>query len=443
MKQTRYIFIFLLFLSLIGCFRMPEAYRDIADIRNIPQDHAHFIDPDVILLTEYLQKEMNAKYDRLYFGPWHLEKTDLDVEVIKRPFEKYAFKPGFGENKRRHDASWANELLILADLDHYPNAGFNAITTNNTDLRTLPTCKPIFSHAGGYPFDRLQKSLIAVNTPLYITHMTLDKAWFFAETPHACGWIASRDVAAVSSEFIEQWERKRYTVVIRDKTSLYDEQGHFLCHAPLGAMFPAVGDTGDAFIILFASADLDRIAVIRKITITKDAASYKPLPMTGANMIRVADELIKENYGWGGMYKNRDCSAMLKDLYAPFGIWLSRHSSDQAKRDGFFIDLSAMSAEEKKRSILEQGIPYLTLLWMRGHIMLYIGRHLGEPLVFHNFWSVRTEDFLGRPERQIVGHAAITTLHPGRELRNASSPKGDYLPAIQGMTLLSVPFESE
>ena len=84
------------------------------------------------------------------------------------------------------------------------------------------------------------------------------------------------------------------------------------------------------------------------------------------NAVKIANELIDEPYGWGGLYGNRDCSAMTRDFFAPFGIWLPRHSEDQAKKVGTYIDLQNLEPEQKEKIILEQGIPYLSLLWRKG-----------------------------------------------------------------------------
>jgi hypothetical protein len=93
--------------------------------------------------------------------------------------------------------------------------------------------------------------------------------------------------------------------------------------------------------------------------------------------------------------------------------------------------------------ILKQGIPYLTLIWRRGHIMLYIGSYQGKALIFHNLWGIRTRDLLGREGRRIVGHAAITTLNPGSELNTSDTPGSDYLKGILGMTVLLSPKNPE
>jgi hypothetical protein len=58
-------------------------------------------------------------------------------------------------------------------------------------------------------------------------------------------------------------------------------------------------------------------------------------------------------------------------------------------------------------------------------------------------WGVRTKDFLGRETKKIVGHAAITTLHPGIEFPDGDNPGMGYLDGILGMTLLIKPENPE
>jgi len=423
----------LLIILLSACTHMPETIRDIHDI---PQDHTQYITADYLFMSEEDQKISDAKYNILFFSPWHRTKPVRSLESVRKSFHAFELNPGYGENKRKHDVSWVPGLLDNADLGHYPNAGFPGITLYNADLRVLPTHKPVFRSAGGYPFDRLQESLIAANTPVYISHISRDRAWFLVETPYAHGWIDVRHILRVDENFMQKWQNGSYAVIIKDEIPVYDDQSHFLFKAPLGALFPAIGETDHAIRVLHASTDVDRKAVVKESLITKDAIAIKPLSMTGANMARVANRLMMEPYGWGGLYENRDCSSMLKDFFAPFGIWLSRHSSDQAKRDGHFIDLASLSPEEKKKTILRQGIPYMTLLWMKGHIMLYIGQYRGEPIVFHNFWGVTTTNFWGIRDRLIVGHAAITTLRPARVFPYASPGENNFLQNVIGMTLI-------
>jgi hypothetical protein len=71
--------------------------------------------------------------------------------------------------------------------------------------------------------------------------------------------------------------------------------------------------------------------------------------------------------------------------------------------------------------------------------MLYIGVHQGKPIIFHNFWSIKTRDADGKRGKIVVGRAAVTTLHPGRELQNLDLPRAGLLSGLEGMVFLGEP----
>ena len=81
-------------------------------------------------------------------------------------------------------------------------------------------------------------------------------------------------------------------------------------------------------------------------------------------------------------------------------------------------------------------MPFYSLLWLKGHIGLYLGTDpaSGEPLLLHNIWGVRTRDEEGREGRAVIGRLVITSLAPGEE--RADVETGRFLRAVQGMTLL-------
>jgi hypothetical protein len=432
-------FIFLLW----GCFSSHETIRDI---RELNQDHSFYLGtmaPGILTLDPEEQKRMDRNYNSLFFSPWHREKPSCSLADVSVEFEKYSQNRGYGENGRKHTRKWMKKLTDNARLSHYPGMGFSAITIRHSNLRALPTNRPHFNAfkrgGGGYPFDNFQVSSVVVNTPIFISHITRDKAWVLAETGYYFGWMPAKDVALADDDFMKRWESDQYAVVIKDKTPLYSAEGLFLFKAPLGAIFPKVRDDEGGMDILVAVANENRKALIKGIAVSKSSVASKPLKLTAMNMAGITNELVNEPYGWGGLHGNRDCSAMVRDIFAPFGIWLPRNSAQQAQQGGTFIDLSGLAPEEKEKAIVTQGIPYLTLLWRRGHIMLYIGAHQGEPLVFHNMWGISTKSLLGRKGKVIVGHAAITTLHPGRELLSYDLASADLTTNIIGMTLLVKP----
>ncbi|MDO8721594.1 MAG: NlpC/P60 family N-terminal domain-containing protein [Syntrophales bacterium] len=435
----RIFFVLIAVLILSGFTAIPE----IKDLRDISQDHRTFTErqtEEFSRLDPELQKKSDIFHNEMFFSPWHQERSRYTVDEVQREFDKYGKDRGYGRNGKKHSRSWIRELIANARLEHYPQERFPAITLQNTDLRVLPTSDAHLSNPRNcaFPFDNMQNSGVAANTPVFVSHVSGDKKWVLAETHYAMGWIPARHIALVDADFIKQWESAAYATIIKDKTSIRGEDGKVLFNAPLGSFFPKTGEDAKTMQILIATADKRGMAVTEKVVLSRETAAAKPLKLTADNMAKVANELMNAPYGWGGLDQRRDCSSTLMDMFAPFGIWLPRNSGHQATMTGALINLKSLSPEEKEKMILKQGIPYFTLIWLKGHIMLYIGERDGHPLVFHNFWSVKTRDMRGKTGKMIVGKAAITTLYPGRELRQDRS-HATPLSHILGMTLIWPP----
>jgi len=428
--------------SLTGCIRTPETIKDIS---TLPQDHVFYrsdLNNPRNIIAPATQSFLNEDYNIIYFSVWH-QKEPLHArpERVTADFKKFSCKTGYGENKKRHTGAWLKKLRQNAALSQYPNARYPAITTRAVDLRILPTQQPHFSspdgESNGWPFDNLQRSSVAANAPLFICHISADKAWALVETDFAFGWIPAQDFAVVDDSFIKKWETGSYAVIIKDKITVSGEKDNFLLKASLGHIFPLAGETAAKRELLVAVSDENNRAVIKKGFIDRDAAAVKPLSFNSLNAVKIANELLGEPYGWGGLYGNRDCSSLTRDFFALFGVWLPRHSQDQVKEVGSYINLAELSPEEKEKTILARGIPYLTLIWRKGHIMLYIGEKEGRALVFHNIWGIKIRDLQGKKGRKIIGQAVITTLQPGQELKSLDAGGGDLRSNISGMSILA------
>ena len=433
-----------LFILLAGCLKQVETIRDVSDLR---QDHASYLSDTVKtkdILAAETQLLMDEDYNIIYFSVWHQRQPFHALpERVSLDFKKFSISLGYGENKIKHSKTWIKKLQQNAFLENYPNALYFAITTRNTNLRVLPAQGQHFNSPEGdsssWPFDNLQRSSVAANTPVFVCHISADKAWALVETCYTFGWIPIEDCARVDTDFIKTWESGRYAVITRDQTSILDDGGNFILRTSLGYIFPLVKEMPDKLEILVAATDKNTNAVIKRGFVHREMSAVKPLRFNYANATKIADELIGETYGWGGLYGNRDCSSMTRDFFAPFGIWLPRHSEDQVKEVGNYIELQGLTPEQKEKIILEKGIPYLTLLWRKGHVMLYIGEQDGRALIFHNIWGIKTTDLCGREGRKIIGQAVITTLRLGYELSCIDQQEGYLLNRIYSMNVL-VPY---
>ena len=434
----------LLFLQLWGGIAGGAVIRDLTDLS---QDPLSYVDPngaDVPLLPQPDQARLNAESDVQYFAPWHRTEPHHTPALASWGFREFNGKPGFGKDGRPHPPDWIRKLAVNAHLNDYPQGIFPAVTVNRTDFRHLPTRETHSSSpigpGKGHPFDNLQASSAPAGMPVLVTLVSRDRKWFLTETNHLLGWVSMTDIAAVDPQFMRTWENGSYVTIVRDKTPVRDART-VLFRAPLGAVFPKAGEDAGSTWIWTAARDARGKALLRKASVAKEAAADKPLLFTPRNVARLAREMAGEPYGWGGLGGRRDCSALIRDLFAPFGLWLPRNSSEQAVA-GRFTSFHNLSAEEKEALIVRTGVPWRTLLWTPGHIMLYIGIHQGKPLIFHNFWSIRTQNADGKKGRVIVGRAAVTTLHPGSELRNLDTPRADRLYGLEGMVLLGEPAEN-
>ena len=436
-RMLRMAVIALLFV--LGACSGPESIRDLRILDQNPAAHLDPIDSDRPIMDAQSQMIASKAFQDRLLAPWRRQAPEYSKSFPEQKLLEFGRNPGYGENRRPHDVAWIRDIAQNADMDAYPNACFPAITIRNTDIRALPTHKPHFtsfqSPGQGYPFDNLQESAMAANTPVFVSHVSRDGAWVLTESHYCLGWIPAADIARADEAFMRSWQGEIYVCMVKDEIPIRDESGAFRFKAPLGSLFPLIAATDAGYKIRIAVPDENRRAVIRPATVEASAACVQPMKMTAANVARVAKELSGEPYGWGGILMNRDCSAMIRDLFAPFGVWLPRNSSEQAEQ-GRLVDLRNLPEAEKKTRILTDGVPFATLLWFRGHIMLYIGGFGNEPLVFHNVWGVSTKSLFGKSDRAVIGRASVTTLAPGRERRDFDRKKGTLLRRVERMIFL-------
>lgn len=107
------------------------------------------------------------------------------------------------------------------------------------------------------------------------------------------------------------------------------------------------------------------------------------------NIIKQSFKLLGNLYGWSDLYDTRDCSSFAADIYKTFGFDLPRNSSKQASVKNI-VDVSKMNIEEKKEYIMSQRAG--TLLYMPGHVMMYLGNYNNKPYIIHAAYSSRNQN---------------------------------------------------
>ncbi|MFM0328316.1 SH3 domain-containing protein [Paraburkholderia strydomiana] len=375
---------------------------------------------------------------------------------------------GYGENFRPHDKAWIDAIARNMNVAQFTEAPVyqpsrRAIATTNLMVRELPTSDPSFySHrlAGeGYPFDNLQISAVRPGTPLYVLGTSVDDAWRYVQTPDVQGWVRSDGVGMASERFVDTWRAataKSLGAVISASAPVRDSRGVFRFDAPAGTLLPliarssvnagrgvntraaadgsasgagaandssvdanagtnvsepgAVADTPAPHQVLVPARDAEGDALVRTAELTDEQIAPMPLAATPRHLATLMKALIGRPYGWGNSGLYNDCSSELQSIFAAFGVWLPRHSSTQMSA-GRMIDLSASTPGQRLDYLVQHGVPLRTLIYIGGHVMLYIGNTTRNgvtvPVVYQDVWGLRPPD---NSRRAVIGGSVILPL---------------------------------
>ncbi len=425
--SVKLMFSFLIFVTVLVCSasgkqpadsQIPVDY-EIEDVRNLPQDIRTYASsyPDNFL-GDTCQASFLLEFKRKYYAPWTSSDCISDISESVATMKDHAQKDWYGENKRRVPRNVLEELLVNCDLEHLPSMRRLAVATAATDLRVLPSTKPFFENADDFPFDALQNTALKLNEPIKVLHVSRDGLWVFVETAGVNGWVQSRDVAYIGKKLTKKWMRKTQIVIVKDFALIHDKSGFVAQKVKLGTICPIDGEDGHAYEISVAVNSGKHNARVVKAKVSKESARRFPLKFNRESIALVGNELINKPYGWGEMFQDRDCSSMIRDFYLPFGIWLPRGSLNQIN-SGRNISLTGLGGSEKERLIKEKGVPFLTLVYLKGHIMLYVGSANDKALMFHDIWGVTVRNGKGSEFKQVIGKSIVSTLTPGSELHLA------------------------
>ncbi|MEA1879618.1 MAG: SH3 domain-containing protein [Campylobacterota bacterium] len=391
--------------------KMPK--NSVGDMRNIPQDPA-FYAKQIKSFSKAKQKELDVAYNKKYFKPW----DDTRIAIPKKDFgwetRFVTKKPIYRSTGKRISSSIYKGWIYNANMKALNSIRQKAITVRRTNVKALPTTNTFYRDprrvGEGFPFDYNQNSAHHINVPLFVSHYSRDGKWAFVKGSYAFGWVLKKDIAITDSKFRKKFRNGKYAITIKDNLRLYNGTAH-VSLVKLGALFPIAKDKQHYLTAQrskWGHAQLTKVSVVNKKHIAK-----KPLAFTSKNVAKIAKEFYGEPYGWGGRNECRDCSATTRDFLAPFGIFLRRNSSKQAK-DGKATSIKGLKKSTKKRKIIAKAEPFRSLLYVPGHVVLYLGEYKGEPVIMHTYWGMRKTD----GTKLITGRTIITTTEPGKERRD-------------------------
>ena len=365
------------------------------------------------------QKELKKQYLKRYFSVW---EDNFHAPKKNAMFWAIYEKNGFDESKKPINADFFKALVESMNINSYPSLRKKAIMVKTANIRALPTIKPRFSKIDGYPFDRWQNSLIFAYTPIIVLHSTKNKEWLLVQSSFVSGWVKADEVAFMSDSQVREMKGGEFVLPMSDKIPLH-HNGAFLQNARVGMLLLRESKKGESTKIIAYKRDMNGNAVKIRVDFDKKQFAPFPLPFSEANIAQMIERVGAENYGWGGMYENRDCSSFIRDIFTNVGIWLPRNSKAQVewgkRKNGGYMELPDDN-DEKIATLLAHAKPFRTIIWLKGHIMLYIGAIAGNPIVAHQVWGIS-----GGGEVEIFSSVSITTLTPKIDFDSVNIVKND------------------
>ncbi len=308
------------------------------------------------------------------------------------------------------------------------------LITAAADQRLLPTPAPLYKEAGDIDFDRLQNNGLDIGTAVAILHQSIDGQWFWVKGPASDGWVRADQTALCRQEILEDIKKTPFVTVIRAKASLYRDRAmtRYAGFVRMGTRFKLldISQPDCAAVMLpfrLKSGQLEmQTGYLKAGEIVRGS-----LPYTRRHIIEQAFEMLNVPYGWGGSHGNQDCSQFIQSVFSTVGIQLPRNSAAQARvgRDLVTFD-TPLPEHERRASVISSGLPAASLLYMKGHIMLYLGNVMDKPYVIHDLWGYRDSGIWGDRIR-VTNRVVITGLELGRGTGRGSLLK--LLKSVRGM----------
>ena len=290
------------------------------------------------------------------------------------------------------------------------------VAVHRTELLAFPTDIPIWDDPRDPDFDYRYLVGVRVNEPLVITSVSADGNYYLAKSICASGWVPAEDVAICKdkAEWLAAWDLapEDTLVVYGDKvyteTSLYSPETSRLLLTMGTAL--ELSPVEDPNVLIDNRAPYQNYVVWvpirqedgsyrKKQTLISEHAKVREgyLPLTEANIAKVALGALGNTYGWGGSLQAEDCSAYIRNIYKCFGLELARNTTWQAAMPMAKVDLRDMCQEERLEVL--QALPLGTVLYFSGHEMLYLGRDNRKDYVLSAVSKIRIPDSAATTQR--------------------------------------------
>jgi len=369
--------------------------------------------PDDIIMTEkeikrfndntaHKQQRLNYFYDvpKIYGSSWIKEK-------ILKSFNSIKISASYFADGYKIPKNFYNEIKNEMNLNVFYKKSTTtryALTVNYTNQKIIPTELSLLKKTSQIHFDRNQNSALDIATPIAVLHTSKDGSWHYGIGPTSSGWVRSKDIAfGDREEILNYLNSKNFVITTAAKTPLLI-QGKYHDYMRMGVRLPTLMTIDDMTMVMVPTQNKEGKLVLSNATLKTKHVHKGYLPYTPRTILTLAFKFLHAPYGWGGMYGEQDCSKFLQEIYATTGIQIPRNSASQSEVGEAKIELEGLTKKSKHRIVKNSAKAGVSILHLKGHIVLYLGEYKGEPYIIHTVWGSSSRHFA-------LARTAVTSLN--------------------------------
>jgi cell wall-associated NlpC family hydrolase len=305
------------------------------------------------------------------------------------------------------DGTPVNQQHFQTYLD---NTNTNAVENTNivqfglvvkrSALRTFPTLDRVFNEQMDLDLDRFQESAVFPAEAVAVLHQSADQRWYLVQNYNYLAWVEQDAIAIGSKQQIQEFIKHQDFLLITGSkvfTSYVPSEPRISqVQLDMGVKLPLLSEaqqqpelygqsTATSYEVALPVRNDDGSLSIHTALIgrTQDV-NIGYLDYTSHNLIAQAFKFLGERYGWGHDYNGRDCTGFVGEIYKTFGILMPRNSGQQGMGEyGTNFRFDDKSDISSKLAVIEQ-LQVGDLIYIPGHVMLYLGKENGQPFVIHD-----------------------------------------------------------
>ncbi|MBO4396646.1 MAG: C40 family peptidase, partial [Eubacterium sp.] len=381
-------------------------------------------DADKVLMDEKAIREKNQKlltdsatnmFDLKNMSPaYSTTASDRRDQLAEGTFKDITDRIGKREtiyvngtalDKAAIDAWFASikKNITDADVSSFTQKKY-AVCTKRADLWMAPNAAPVGWSATD-PDDEFMNSSINVNEPFIVDMITSDGKFYHGYSLNCSGWVETDHFAICDDRdtWLAQWDLTGDQVLVVTTSHITLEKSNLdpatsEVDLMLGTQLPLVPrdqlpetiaerGTWYNYVVWLPTRDSAGKFVRSPALISSHHdVSVGFLPMTKANILKIAFSCLGDRYGWGGMLHAMDCSMYTRTIYRCFGLELPRNTTWQRAMPTYKVEFGPLTDNEKKAAISK--LPAGALLMFSGHIAMYIGEVDGTQYVISDLGSL-------------------------------------------------------